>query len=147
MAAELLFLRKQLAFYQERKIKPRRFNDSTRVLLLGKLFDWKNVLVNVKPETFIAGIGKPFVSSGVGSPRAEDHACRETFERLILEMADNNPTWGQERIADELSLKLGILVSPRTVKNYWPHDLGPRRVSGQRWKNFRPKSRERHDRL
>jgi hypothetical protein len=27
-------------------------------------------------------------------------------------MALNNPTWGQERVADELSLKLGILVSP-----------------------------------
>jgi hypothetical protein len=35
-------------------------------------------------------------------------------------MATNNPTWGQERVADELSLKLGILVSPRTVKEYWP---------------------------
>ena len=41
LAAEVLFLRKQLAFYQERKIKPRRFNDSARlsILLLAKLFD------------------------------------------------------------------------------------------------------------
>jgi len=54
LAAEVLFLRKQLAFYQERKIKPRRFNDSARLsmLPLAKLFDWKNALVNVKPETF-----------------------------------------------------------------------------------------------
>src|SRR5260370_27283805 len=56
LAAEVLFLRKQLAFYQERKIKPRRFNDSARVsmLLFAKLFNWKNALVNVKPETFTA---------------------------------------------------------------------------------------------
>jgi len=55
LAAEVLFLRKQLVFYQERKIKPRRFNDSARLsmLLLAELFDWKNALVNVKPETFI----------------------------------------------------------------------------------------------
>jgi len=35
--------------------------------------------------------------------------------RLIVEMVVNNPTWGQEGVADELSLELGILVSPRTV--------------------------------
>jgi transposase InsO family protein len=53
-------------------------------------------------------------------------------------MALNNPTWGQERVADELSLKLGILVSPRTVKKYWPDSVssGPRSVTSQRWKAF-----------
>jgi putative transposase len=53
-------------------------------------------------------------------------------------MAINNPTWGQERVADELSLKLGILVSSRTVKKYWPECVssGPRRVSSQRWRTF-----------
>ena len=34
-----------------------------------------------------------------------------------------NVTWGEERIADELSLKLGIYVSPRTVRKYWPRRL------------------------
>src|SRR5579859_2155026 len=55
LAAEVLFLRKQLAFYQERKVKPRRFDDSARLsmLVLAKLFDWKDALVNVKPETFL----------------------------------------------------------------------------------------------
>jgi hypothetical protein len=33
-AAEIWFLRKQLAFYQERKIKPRRFDDAARLSLL-----------------------------------------------------------------------------------------------------------------
>jgi len=33
-AAEILFLRKQLVFYQERKIKPRRFDDAARLSLL-----------------------------------------------------------------------------------------------------------------
>jgi hypothetical protein len=55
LAAEVLFLRKQLAFYQEQKIKPRRFDDCARIslLLLAKHFDWKNALVNVKPEMFV----------------------------------------------------------------------------------------------
>ena len=34
-------------------------------------------------------------------------------------MAQENPTWGQERIANELLLKLGLQVSPRTVRNTW----------------------------
>jgi hypothetical protein len=81
LAAEVLFLRKQLAFYQERKIKPHRFNDSVQLslLLLTKLFDWKNALVNVKPESFIGWHTKRSRSSGVGSREAEDHDCRRTF--------------------------------------------------------------------
>jgi len=35
-------------------------------------------------------------------------------------MASNNPTWGEERIADELLLKIGIRISPRTVRRYMP---------------------------
>ena len=34
---------------------------------------------------------------------------------LIWEMACENPTLGEERIANELKVKLGIQVSPRTV--------------------------------
>jgi hypothetical protein len=30
-------------------------------------------------------------------------------------MAQDNPTWGPERIANELFLTLGLWVSPRTV--------------------------------
>jgi hypothetical protein len=33
-------------------------------------------------------------------------------------MAAENPTWGEERIANELNLKLTIQVSPRTVSKY-----------------------------
>ena len=47
LAAEILLLRKQLAFYQERKIKPRRFDDAARLsmLLLSKFFDWRSALI------------------------------------------------------------------------------------------------------
>ena len=55
LAAENLFLRKQLAFYQERKIKPRRFDNVTRfmLVLLSRGFAWQDALVNVTPKTFI----------------------------------------------------------------------------------------------
>jgi hypothetical protein len=35
------------------------------------------------------------------------------LQHLIREMAAENPTWGEERIANELKLKLGIRISPR----------------------------------
>src|ERR1035441_9737595 len=40
---------------------------------------------------------------------------------------------GQGRVADELALKLGIRVSPRTVGAYWPNQPGSRGPSSQRW--------------
>ena len=55
LAAENLFLRKQLAFYQERKVAPRRFDNVSRfiLVLLSRVFAWKDALVNVTPKTFI----------------------------------------------------------------------------------------------
>ena len=54
-------------------------------------------------------------------------------------MALENPTWGQERIANELLLKLGLRVSPSTVRKYMPrHCIGSpgKRCSSQRWSTF-----------
>ena len=50
-------------------------------------------------------------------------------------MAQENPTWGEERIANELLLKLGLRVAPRTVGKYLRTDR-PRPTSGQRWSTF-----------
>ena len=46
LAAENLFLRKQLALYQERQVKPRRATNATRMALvwLGQWVDWRRVL-------------------------------------------------------------------------------------------------------
>ena len=43
LAAENLFLRKQLAFYQERKIRPRRLDNPTRLTLVwfSRWFNWR----------------------------------------------------------------------------------------------------------
>jgi len=51
-------------------------------------------------------------------------------------MAAENPTWGEEHIANDLKLKLGIRVSPRTVGKYTAQ--GPRRQPdpGHRWLTF-----------
>ena len=51
-------------------------------------------------------------------------------------MAHENPTWGQERIADELTLKLGIKISPRTVRKYLETNRPRGGPSNQRWATF-----------
>jgi putative transposase len=54
-------------------------------------------------------------------------------------MARENPSWGEERIANELLLKLGLRVSPRTIRKYLAESPAaptgnPRR--DQRWSTF-----------
>jgi transposase InsO family protein len=52
-------------------------------------------------------------------------------------MGAENPTWGEERIADELQLKLGIRVSPRTVGKYLQRGRPVRTPDlKQRWLTF-----------
>src|SRR5262249_60455028 len=51
-------------------------------------------------------------------------------------MSTHNPTWGEERIADELLLKIGIRISPRTVRRYMPKDPKRPTVPSQRWMTF-----------
>src|SRR6266852_1294521 len=140
-SAEILFLRKQLAFYQEHQIRPRRLSDSARYSLVfwSRLFAWKEALVIVKPETLIGWHRKGFKlfwkwKCRVGRPRLPGN-IRQLIVRMVLE----NPTWGEERVAAELSVKLLILVSPRTVRSYWPSPSTPqgaRRTSSQHWRTF-----------
>src|SRR5712691_9906273 len=141
LAAENLFLRKQLALYQERQIKPRRATDAARLTLvcLGRWFDWRQVLAVVQPATFIRWHQQGFRlfwrwKSGPGRP-----PIPADLQALIRRMARENPAWGEERIANELLLKLGLCVSPRTIRTYLPKRLNPgrgKRATTQRWQTF-----------
>jgi putative transposase len=53
--AENLFLRRQLALYIERGVKPRRIASVTRITLalLSRFCNWRDALVVVRPETMI----------------------------------------------------------------------------------------------
>lgn len=55
IVADNLFLRKQLALFQERKVKTIRSTAATRILLvsLSKFFAWREALVVVQSETFL----------------------------------------------------------------------------------------------
>jgi putative transposase len=141
LSGEILFLRKQLAFYEERQVRPRRLNDSARfsLILWSRLCNWKEALVIVKPETLIGWHRKGFQLFWKGKSQAGRPRIPENIRKLIVQMAQENPTWGQARVAAELSVKLGIYVSPRTVRAYWPPEperRGRRRTSSQNWKTF-----------
>ena len=51
-------------------------------------------------------------------------------------MTRDNPGWGEERIANELLLKLGIQISPRTVRKYLPKLPRGCTRGDQRWSTF-----------
>jgi hypothetical protein len=55
LSAENLFLRKQLALYRERQVKPRRASDPLRLtlVLLARCFAWQDALTIVQPATLL----------------------------------------------------------------------------------------------
>jgi transposase InsO family protein len=140
LAAENLFLRKQLAFYQERKVKPRRADNPTRLtlVLLSRWFNWRDALTVVRPRTFIAWHRKGFRLFWRWKSAAGRRPIPVELQRLIRRMARENPSWGEERIANELLLKLGLRVSPRTIRKYLPKSppANGRPRGDQRWATF-----------
>jgi putative transposase len=60
-------------------------------------------------------------------------ACRP---QKLSELATENPSWGEERITNELLLKFGIQVSPRTVRKYLPYRPPGRPRGDLRWSTF-----------
>jgi hypothetical protein len=66
--------------------------------------------------------------------RAVPDPCRGW--QLIRRMATENPLWGQERIANELLVKLGLHVSPRTVAKYMPKRPPGMPRGDQCWSTF-----------
>jgi hypothetical protein len=127
-----VFLRKQLALYLERQVKPRRADDATRIALvaLSRWVDWRQLLLIVKPDTLIRWHRKGFrLFWRWKSQRPGRRRIPANLRRLIVEMATANLTWGEERIAAELLVKLGIHVSPRTVRKYMPPLTAPRVIT------------------
>jgi transposase InsO family protein len=141
LAAEILFLRKQLALYQERHMTPRRATNATRLALvwLGRWFDWRQVLAVVQPETFLCWHRQGFRLLWCWKSRPGRPRIPTELQALICQMAQDNPTWGQERMANELLLKLGLQISPRTVRKYMPKQLDRSPgtpIQCQRWATF-----------
>ena len=136
--AENLVLRKQLASYIERGIKPRRVDHATRVslALFTRLFDWRDAVVIVRPSTIVRWHRMGWRIFWRLKCRAGRPPIPLELRSLIRRMAAENPLWGEERIANELLVKLGIRVSPRTVGKYMPKRPPGQPRGDQRWSTF-----------
>jgi putative transposase len=115
---EMLALRHQLAVLarSNRRFRPR---DRLLWLILRRMWPrWRDALVLVQPATVDRWHRDRFDrrwwlrSRRPGRPRIDSH-CRDLIGRL----AEENRLWGAPRIHGEL-LKLGIVVSERTVSRY-----------------------------
>ena len=138
LRAENLFLRRQLALYIERGGRPQRVDAATRIslALLARLFDWRGALVVVQPATMIRWHRAGWRLLWRMKSRAGRPPIPQELRDLIRRMARENVLWGEERIANELLLKLGVRISPRTVRKYLPKRSPGRPRGDLRWSTF-----------
>jgi len=130
---EILALRHQLHVLVRSN---RRFRPSDRLLwlVLRQVWPrWTDALVLVQPATVERWRREGFHRCWRRRPRRPgrpriDSECRGLIRRLAAE----NCLWGAPRIHGEL-LKLGLVVSERTVSRYLPDRL---RAPSQTWRTF-----------
>ena len=120
-------------------LRPRlRTSDRVFWVALMRLWSrWRSVLVIVRPATVIAwhrlGFRLFWTWKSQGRPTIEmDHRL------LIRRISREHPAWGEDRIRDELRLKLGVEHSASTIRKYMlrPDERGPLRERSQTWKTF-----------
>ena len=116
LAAENLFLRKQLAFYQWRKAKRSPTSIALRWTMagLGRLFAWRDALVIVRPDTFVRWRREAFrlfwrwKSRPSGRP-----ALPKNIRILIRKMDQENPTWRPDHHSLPLA-RISVRIAPPT---------------------------------
>jgi putative transposase len=110
--AENLFLRRQLALFKERAVQPRRIAAATRMSLaiLARFCEWREALFVVQPKTMIQWQRAGWRVFWRWKCRPGRPRIPIELRVLIRRMARENPVWGEERIASELLVKLGIEV-------------------------------------
>lgn len=121
LRAENALLRQQLIILQ-RHVKKPRFTPSDRlwlVLLAGRLQNWKDSLLILKPDTIVRWHRQGFRL--FWKFKSRNRPGRPTIYtdtiNLIRQMAKDNVLWGAERIRGEL-LKLNIHVATATIQKY-----------------------------
>ena len=136
LLVEIAALRHQLEVCQRQVKRPRlRRGDRLFWIWLARTWPhWKSALVIVKPDTVLrwqrAGYRRCWQSKPKGSPGRPRIPARH--RQFIRRISSENPWWGQDRIALEMKLKLGIDHAASTVARYMADDGGP----GMTWGAF-----------
>ena len=135
---EIAALRQQLEVYSRASPRPRleRRDRLFWIWLCRRWARWRTALVIVKPETVLgwhrAGYRAYWRRKSKGKPgRPPIPAEHRDFIRQI---SADHPEWGEDRIALELKLKLGVEHSPSTIRRYMVERATPPRSST--WKKF-----------
>lgn len=82
------------------------------MVALAKLFDWRDALLIVKPETFVRWHRAAFKMFWRRRSRKRGRPALPTdIRELVRQIARENPTWGQERIPNRLSLQLSLSLA------------------------------------
>jgi putative transposase len=95
-------------------------------------------LAIVRPKTFIGWHRKGSQLFWRRKSQSGRPPIPPDLQHLIRRIVGENPSWGEERIANELLLKLGLRVSPRTIRKYLQKSSAPGRNprGDQRWSMF-----------
>jgi len=121
LALENLALRQQLATSARSQKRPRlKPQERAFWVALSRVWqEWHSPLVLVKPSTVIDWHRRGFRrywrwrSRKPGRPRiAAEHIA------FIRRISTDQPGWGEDRIAEELAIKLGIRHSTSTIRRY-----------------------------
>ncbi len=141
LVLENLLLRHQLAVLtRPTRTRPRArlrtWDKLVWVLARRSCVRWREHLAFVTPDTVVRwhrqGWRRFWRWKSRRSRGGRPHLSADVRE-LIANMSRDNHLWGTERIRGEL-LKLGILVSNRSIRRYrW---RGPPRSRGQTWRTF-----------
>jgi len=122
LVAEIVCLRQQLIVLQRQSKRPIFRNQDRRfwILMCCCFAAWRDCLLIVKPQTVLRWHARGWRAYWRWRSRARMAGRKRIaleVRALIGRMARENPLWGQMRIMAEV-LKLGYLVSPRTVRKY-----------------------------
>ena len=123
LVLENALLRQQLIVLKRQTKRPKlSWRDRTLIILLAsKLSFWKQALVIVQPDTVLRWHRDLFrwVWRRKSKPKKKPGRppLADEVVALIKQMAEENRTWGAERIRGEL-LKLGLRASKSTVQKY-----------------------------
>ncbi len=137
LVIENLALRQQLAAYArcQKRVHVQPQERVFWVALSKTWASWRSALIMVKPETVIAWHRRGFQrywrwrSRKPGRPPIpRDHIA------LIRRISADHSEWGEDKIAEELEIKLRVKHSTSTIRKYMVSRRTPR--SGQTWRTF-----------
>ena len=137
LVIENLALRQQLAAYArcQKRVHVQPHERVFWVALSKTWASWRSALIMVKPATVIAWHRRSFqrywrwrTRKPGRPPIPMEHIA------LIRRISSDHPEWGEDRIAEELAIKLGVHHSTSTIRKYMVSRRKPR--DGQTWRTF-----------